>query len=58
MISKKIDADPRASSEMNSDVGSPYFKSPEFFEHDVRAGVQYGRKADVYSGGRVVGMPC
>ena len=48
-LMKELDADPRASSEMNSDVGSPYFKSPEFFEHCVRVGVQYGRKADVYS---------
>ena len=48
-LMKELDADPRASSEMHSDVGSPYFKSPEFFEHCVKAGVQYGRKADVYS---------
>ena len=48
-LTTELDADPRASSEMNSDVGSPYFKSPEFFEHWVRVGVQYGRKADVYS---------
>ena len=53
-LMRELDADPRVSSEMNSDVGSPYFKSPEFFEHDVRVGVQYGRKADVYSLGLVV----
>ena len=48
-LMRELDADPCASSEMNSDVGSLFFQSPEFFEHDVRVGVQYGRKADVYS---------